>query len=129
ISGFEVRYWLSTAPGKQLGYQVYNNTQFSADVVHEGGGLYSGRFVHAGTLAPGAKTEWGDGLEFFFYHSDWSAWNKESDFSNTGLGADFSEAHYIAVFDSNGNLIWGTVPILISNLPFSSNQLFSKLRN
>jgi hypothetical protein len=112
ISGFEVRYWLSVAQGKQLGYQAYNNTQFSANVVNDGGNLYSGRFVHVGSpLAPGAKTEWGEGLEFLFYHSDWSLWDKESDFSHKGLGIDFSEAYYMAVYDSKGNLIWGAEPV------------------
>jgi len=113
ISGFEVRYWFSVAQGKQFGYQVHNNTQFHANVVNDGGNLYSGRFVYTGSqLASGAKTEWGNGLEFFIHHSDWSAWNKENDFSNKDLGTDFSEAHYMAIYDSNGNLIWGTEPII-----------------
>ncbi|MDR3000197.1 MAG: hypothetical protein LBU89_02940 [Fibromonadaceae bacterium] len=112
ISDFEVRYWLSAAQGKQVGYQIYNNTQFSANVAGEGGSLYSGRFVYNGTLAPNEKTGWGDGLEFFFHHSDWSAWDKESDFSNKDLTADFSEAYYMAAYSSDGNIIWGIEPVL-----------------
>jgi len=120
IDGFEVRYWFSPEQGKQPSHQIYNNTQFSASVVNDGDNLYSGRFIYTGApLAPGAKTEWGDGLEFFIHHSDWSAWNKESDFSHNGLESQFSEANYIAIYNSNGNLIWGTEPVIPENI--SSN--------
>ncbi|MDR0516256.1 MAG: hypothetical protein LBH25_04355 [Fibromonadaceae bacterium] len=115
IGGFEIRYWFSASQGKQIGYQVHSNTQFYSDVVNEGGSLYSGRFVYTGgALAPGEKTEWGEGLEFMFHHSDWSLWDKESDFSNKGLEEGFSEARYMAAYDSKGNLIWGTEPVIPS---------------
>jgi hypothetical protein len=117
ISGFEVRYWLSVSPGKELGYQIYNNTQFSASVVKENATLYSGRFAYTGSpLAPGAKTEWGNGLEFSVFHTDWSAWDKDSDFSHKDLGLDFAEARYIAVYDNAGNLVWGAEPVIAEEI-------------
>jgi hypothetical protein len=113
ISSFEVRYWFSLEQGKALDYQIYSNTQFLPNVANDGGNLYSGRFAYIGSpLAPGAKTEWGEGLEFLVHNSDWSFWNKESDFSHKGLGAEFSEARYMAVYDSEGNLIWGMEPVI-----------------
>ncbi|MDR1830922.1 MAG: hypothetical protein LBQ76_09155 [Candidatus Fibromonas sp.] len=119
ISGFEVRYWFSVSSGKNLEYQVYSNTQFLANMVKETANLYSARFVYAGSpLAPNAKTEWGEGLELSVHHSDWSAWDKESDFSHKGLGIDFSEAHYITVYDSEGNIIWGTEPMIPEEMDY-----------
>jgi hypothetical protein len=113
ISEFEVRYWLSVSPGKELGYQIYNNTQFSANMVKENATLYSGRFAYTGSpLAPGAKTEWGNGLELSLFHTDWSAWDKDSDFSHKDLGLDFAEANYIAVYDNAGKLVWGAEPVI-----------------
>lgn len=113
LSDFEVRYWFTTGNGKALDYLVYNNNQAIVTKVQEASDYYSVRFKYSGiALAPGEKTEWGNGAELFLHHTDWSVWNKSDDYSHAGIGATFGEAHYVALYNSAGNLIWGAEPLV-----------------
>ena len=112
LDNFEMRYWFTQETGKTVDHQVYNNSA-TVSKIAEGGNLYSMRFKYSGVpLAPGQKTEWGDGLELFLHYSDWSLWNKDKDFSHTGVGTTFKEANYVALYDGNGKLVWGTEPVI-----------------
>lgn len=111
LKDFEVRYWFNSEAGKTPVFEVYNNSLAQVRMVNEAGNLYSIRAKYLGTsLAPGATTEWGDGIELSLHHSDWSVWNKDDDFSHAGIGTSFGEARYVALYDGLGKLIWGFEP-------------------
>lgn len=117
ISNFYCYYFFTTEDNKIPVLDDYYTPDAVATLENLSNGNYRVRFDFAGiTLDPGQIKPNSDGKVVGLHYSDWSAWNKTNDFSNTGL-ATFTLNGNIPVYKSDGTLVYGNEPTNPGNPP------------
>ncbi len=113
LRGFESRYYFRSDNGKEPALNVYYSPNAEAQLVKVNETLYYVSFINANQiLNPGEISENGNGVQFELYNSDWSlSWDAGNDPSRFGIGVEsLQPADSVAVFDLQGNLLWGNLP-------------------
>ncbi|MBN2441087.1 MAG: hypothetical protein JXJ04_07065 [Spirochaetales bacterium] len=110
LADFSVRYYIHPESDKIPVMEDYYTPNSEAVLLNLGNGLYAVEYDFNGTnLAPGEIVPDTSGNVVGLHYNDWGPWNKEDDPSYTGT-SDFIENQDIAVFDSEGGLLYGNPP-------------------
>lgn len=118
LSDFYCYYYFTSENGKKPVVEDYYTPDASISLeTLDTNGSYRVKFSFTGiTIKPGNVLPNPDGEIIGLHYSDWSAWNKSNDFSNTGL-SNFTLNGNITVFSSSNTLIYGNKPSDPSNPP------------
>ncbi len=117
ISNFYCYYYFTTELNQTPILDDYYTPDASSTIENLNNGNYRVRFDFTGsTLNPGQVKPNLDGKVIGLHYSNWSAWDKSNDFSNTGLST-FTLNGNIPVYSSSGALIYGNTPADSARLP------------
>ena len=111
ITDFYCYYYITTEQNKTPILDDYYTPDAIATLEEISNGNYKVKITFTGvTLNPGQTLPNPDGKVIGLHYSDWSAWDKTNDMSNTGL-ATFTLNGNIPVYSSTGTLLYGnTLP-------------------
>lgn len=110
LSNFYCYYYFSIENSKIPQVEDYYTPDASITLENMGGGNYRVKFLFSGiTINPGQTLPNPDGEIIGLHYTDWSAWDKTNDYSNTRTGS-FNMNGNIPVYSSSGILIYGNDP-------------------
>ena len=117
IANFYCYYYFTTEQNKTPVVDDYYTPDASVTLEDLSNGNYRVKFSFTGvTLDVGQILPNTDGQEIGLHYTDWSAWDKQNDLSNTGM-ATFTLNCKIPVYSSEGTLIYGNTPSDPGNPP------------
>lgn len=116
LSNFTVSYYFTVENSKTPVLEDYYTPDCTPSLQNLGSGFYRINFNFAGTtLAPGQRLPASGQIVVGVHYSDWSIWDKTNDYSQPG--ASFTVSNNIAAFNSADELIYGSVPDVVSPAP------------
>lgn len=115
LSNFTVSYYFTVKDNKTPVLEDYYTPDCTPSLQDLGFGYYRINFNFAeATLAPGQRIPANGQIVVGIHYSDWSNWDKTNDYSQPG--ASFVVSNQIAAFNSANELIYGSVPDLITTV-------------
>ena len=110
LSSFSYYYYLTAENNKTPVVDRYNVPNCNVSLENLGNNNFRIKYSFDGfSLMPGQVNPGTDGNSAGIHYSDWSPMDKSNDFSYISTST-FIETDKIPVFDSQGNLIHGTIP-------------------
>jgi hypothetical protein len=111
LSDFTMYYYFTVENNKTPILENWWNPHCQITLEQISGNDYKVKFDYSGTtLNPGsALPDEMNGNNFGLHYADWSLWDRANDYSFDN-SANYVINNKICVFDSNGQLLWGTDP-------------------
>ncbi len=110
LSNFYCYYYFSTDDSKTPQAEDYYTPDASISLENLGSGNYRVKVLFSGiTINPGQTLPDPEGVVIGLHYTDWSAWDKNNDYSNTRTSS-FALNGKIPVYSSSGDLIYGNDP-------------------